>query len=143
MADNYDGNAEAEAIIARLATVAPGGTHETLLDGESIPQDDMGQVSPFISILFGETTPLGSDNTLDRDGAQPWVLPFTLVLVAPDGPALRQISADAKKLMVDWRPSATADFVESVGPRGGMDLESKSKPSRVTRLSHYLVRINL
>lgn len=143
MADNYDGNAEVEAILARLAAVAPGGIHETLLDGESIPQDDMGQVLPFISILFGETTPLGVDTTLDRDGAQPWVLPFTLVLVAPDAPTLRQMSADAKRLLVDWRPSATADFVESVGPRGSMDLESKSKPSRVTRLSHYLVRINL
>lgn len=142
MPNNFDGVAEQEAILTRLDGAADGGVFETLLDEEDAPTDAFGKVAPYIIALFGDTLQLSTDRTIGSDSEQPFVLPFSLVLVAPDSNALRALGGEIKNRFIDWRPTSTSDTIKTAG---GMkpQIDAKNKPSRVTRMSHFTVDVNL
>lgn len=143
MSDGFNGDLEAEAILARLSVLAGGRILEAQPDDDNLPRDDSGRVRPYAVVYFSDPVPAAGDRTFDRDGAQPFVLPVMIQWSAPDPATLRALASAGRSLLVDWRPSLAADAMQPIGGGSYTTLDAQNKPSRYNRLAHFSTTINL
>lgn len=139
----FDGLAEAEAILARLRTIAGGRIYDGgAPDYEELAKDDGGRVRPYAVVFFGEPIPDKAEATLGPTREQPFMLPVTVQWVASDPGDLRQLAAAGAALLLEWRPTPSAGYMEPMNGGEFTTRDTQDRPTRYNRIAHWPVGLN-
>lgn len=133
------GLAERKATVARLKEIpgviqpdeSPLVWQGSVEDDKMIPRDGAGKVFPYIVIDFGAPVRSTRDRNLtNAEQGQPHVLPASVACIAGTAEDAQELMASVFEMLVDWKPSATADPWESQGGYGTRQPSTGSTPTR-------------
>lgn len=138
-----DGDVEIENTLERLETLVEGRVYESAVpDSVQIPTRN-GKVLPYIVVDFGATVrSLRDRNIANPEKGQPHVLPVNIACIAGTARAARKTRKDVMDLLLDWRPSETADAYEAKGGYGTNRPATGNTPTRFVSGSFFESVIN-
>ena len=127
-----NGLSERRATLARMKTINGGRAWQGTVDDDyEIPRDADGRVLPHAIIDFGAPVRSTFDRNLAHmEKGQPHILPANIAIVAGDPDAAQVTMAAYFDLLLDWKPSTTADPWEAKGGYGSRRPSTSSVPTR-------------
>lgn len=139
------GDDEIQATITRVKTLVGGRVYESALpDDENPPRAADGKVAPHIILDFGATVRSTRDRNLATpEKGQPHVLPLNAACVAGDAATARSVRKALFNLLLDWKPSETADAWEAKGGYGGNRPATGNTPTRFISGSFFESTVNV
>lgn len=144
MTNQFDGLAEADAILTRAKTLFGGRVIDgDVADDEPLALNTDGSVKPFGAVIFGSPIAAGTDRGLGDETTQPHILTVAMLSAARDAATARVGAAAFLRLFVGWHPSATAGEMQAVQGYEFLTASTPTRPSRVNRVQHFKVTINL
>lgn len=137
-----DGDAEIEATLARLNTLAGGRIFETALSDDS----DVvlsGEVRPHVILDFGATVRTGRDRILAAsEPNQPHILPVNAACIAGSAADARKLARGVMGLLLGWSPSADSDPYRAEGGYGAQRVATANTPTRFVRGIFFETTLN-
>ncbi len=142
---SYDGLAEMNAVLARLAPVAGGRILEGVQDDETHARFVTdGGVKPYIIVITSTPQPIVHARSMDgNDSNTPHAMLVTVAAYAGNSVDARITLAAADALMRDWAPMPSALPFTGAGGFQGKATDVRKKPSRFSVGSSWKTTINL
>ena len=118
--------------LARIKTINGGRAWQGSVDDAArIPRHPDGTVMAHVVLNFGAPVKTKRERNLTNgDLGQPHVLPATISCVGADADEAQELMADMVELLVDWKPSESADPFEAKGGFGSRRNATDNTPSR-------------
>ncbi|MBT2484861.1 MULTISPECIES: hypothetical protein [unclassified Microbacterium] len=119
--------------LAKLKTINGGRAWQGSVDDEAIipRHTEDGSVMAYAVITFGAPVKTKRDRNLtNSELGQPHVLGATIACVAGDPDDAQDLMADVIELLVDWKPSESADAYEAKGGFGSRRPATENVPTR-------------
>lgn len=139
----FSGLAEAQAILARLRTIAGGRIFDGgAPDWAQLEKNADGTVKPYGVVFFGEPIPDKAEATLGSTTDQPFTLPVVVQWVASSGEDLRTLAAAGAALLIEWRPTPSAGYMEPMNGGEFTTRDTQDRPTRYNRMTHWPLGIN-
>lgn len=138
-----DGIAESEAILNYMKKWAGGRITEELNDDAVIVKDAQGYTRPYIVISFLEPFGMNSDRSLDGEGAQPMMMPWTATLWGSSAKTLRQLAGSIRNDVRGQKFTDNMSEIEVVGGGSFAPKDSDGVPSLYARTISCQNRLNM
>ncbi|ACY35921.1 hypothetical protein CMP1-25 [Clavibacter phage CMP1] len=138
-----NGIAESEAILSYMKKWAGGRVSEELNDDSVIVRDSLGMIRPYVIISFLEPFGMNSDRSLDGEGAQPMMMPWTATLWGPSAKNLRQLAGSIRNDVRGKKFTENMSEIEVVGGGSFAPKDADGVPSLYARTISCQNRINM
>lgn len=143
IAGDFTGTAEVAWIMAELKALVHDHAYETRVpDGEELPRDPSGKVSPYIIARFSQPYGSAQGRNIGREWGQPHRMSFTVLVISGDADWTRALMAKVLTTLLGQNASLTSSDIEATGGTA-FGQGDPGSPSRFELAQFFRMTINV